>query len=268
MLSLFRKGFPSSKDELTRALDEAFHRFVRKEGPIVDIHSRVFPYLDEIVINVDGAQCDSLPRALPRIVSESRPACEAASVILSGRNISVRGVPLNLRMEARDTVFHQGSDETGQCILIMNKVRDGTLAISATQLGLENALEQIAKREGGKSGITIEQARLAMWARGERSLAADIQLQARKFFLHADIDISSQLDIDENFVAKISNLKCKSNGAIGSLACGALDSFFRQLEGKKISLTSLLLGEIQLRDVHIAVADTIEITADFGAERS
>jgi hypothetical protein len=268
MIPLDRKGFPSSKDELTRALDEAFHHLVRKEGPIAGIYCRVFPYLDEIVINVDGAQLDSLPQARPRIVNESRPACEAAIVTLSGRNISVQGVPLNFRMEARDIVFHQGSDENGQCVLMMHTVRDGSVVISATQLDLERAIEQIARREGDKNGIAIEQARLAIWARGERSLTVDIRLQARKFFLRADIDISSQLDIDENFIAKISNLKCKSNGAVGSVACGALDPVFRRLEGKTFSLTSLPLGEIQLRDVHIAVADTIEITADFGTGQS
>jgi len=268
MIPLYRKDFPSSKDELAQALDEALRRLVHKTDPIVSVRSRVFPYLDEIAINLNGVQFDSLPAALPRTVNESRPACEAAIVMLSGLNISVQGVPLNVRMEARGVVFHKGQDEKAEAVFILHKVRDGSVVISAPQLNLENAIEQIAKREGDKRGITIEQVRLAIRARGERSLAADIRLQARKFLLHARIDISGQIDIDENFVAKISNLKCKSDGAIGSLACGALDPFFRQLDGKTFSLTSLLLGEIQLRDIRVAVSDTIELTADFGADQS
>jgi hypothetical protein len=101
-------------------------------------------------------------------------------------------------------------------------------------------------------------------ARGARSVSADIRLQARKFLLRANIDISAQLDVDENFVAKISALSCKGDGAIGSLACGALDPHLRRLNGQSFSLMSLPFGELQLRDVRIAVADTIEVTADFG----
>ena len=52
---------------------------------------------------------------------------------------------------------------------------------------------------------------------------------------------------------------------IGSVACGALEPQLRKIEGMTFPLMSLPLGEIQLRDVRIAVADTIEITADFGS---
>ena len=34
---------------------------------------------------------------------------------------------------------------------------------------------------------------------------------------------------------------------------------------KSFPLKSIPLGEIQLRDVHVAVADTVEITMDFGS---
>ena len=74
--------------------------------------------------------------------------------------------------------------------------------------------------------------------------------------------------MDGDFVAKISKLKCKSHGAIGSLACSALEPYLRQLEGRTLSLKSLPLGEIQLRDIRIAVADIIELTIDFGTAQS
>jgi len=265
MLSLHRTQFPSSKDELAQAIDEALRRFVRKAGPIVTAQSRVFPYFDEIAINVDGAQFDSLPPGPAAVAGETRLAFEAAIVTLNARHISVQGAPLDLRMEAHDVVFHKGQDENGEAVLRVHKVRNGQVVISASQLDLENALAQIGGREARRHGIVIEQVRLAMRARGARSIAADIWLQARKFLLRANIDIYGQLDIDENFMAKISQLKCKSDGAIGSLACSALDPHLRQLEGKTFSPMSLRFMEIQVRDVRVAVTDTIEITADFGS---
>ena len=49
------------------------------------------------------------------------------------------------------------------------------------------------------------------------------------------------------------------------LACGILEPHLQRLEGATFPLMSLPLGEIKLRDVRIAVADTVEVTADFGS---
>src|SRR6266849_4198497 len=121
MLNLGRQDFPSPKDDLAQALDAALHRFVQKSGRIVDLRSRVFPLVDEIRINLDGA----------KVEGETAPAFEAAAVNISGRNISVRGVPINLRMEMRDVVFHKGTDANGDAVLLVQEARDGQLVISA-----------------------------------------------------------------------------------------------------------------------------------------
>ena len=88
----------------------------------------------------------------------------------------------------------------------MHSVRTGHVVISAAQLDLENAIGEIARREGRKHGITIEQTRVALRARGPRSISADARLDARKLFFRAKIDISGQIHVDDEFVAKISSL--------------------------------------------------------------
>jgi hypothetical protein len=266
VIPLHRKQFPSSKDELAQALNEGLSRFAPKSSPLVDVRSRVFPYLDEIAVKFDRTQFDSLPPAASPVVGETKPAFDAAVVTLTARNISVRGVPMDVRMEAYDVVFHKGEDANGEAVLLIQKARDGHIVISAAQLALEEAIARIGGAEARRHGIAIEQVRLAMRARGRRSLAADIQVQARKLLFRAKIDIYLQLDIDDDFVAKISQLKCKGDGAIGSMACSAIEPFIRQLEGKAFPLKSLPLGEIQLRDIHIAVADTVGLTIDFGTK--
>ena len=266
MLPLHRKQFPSSKDELAQALNEALRRLAPKSNPLCDVRSRVFPYIDEIAINLDREQFDSLPPATSRAVGgETKPAFDAAVVTLSARNISVHGVPMDVRMEAYDVVFHKGEDANGEAVLLLQKARDGHIVISAAQLALEEAMTRIGGREARRHGIAIEQVRLSMRARGRRSLCADIRVQARKLLFRTSIEIYGQLDIDDDFVAKISQLKCKGDGAIGSLACNALEPYLQQLNGKTFSLKSLPLGEIQLRDIHIAVADTVALTIDFGS---
>ena len=167
-------------------------------------------------------------------------------------------------MEMGDVVFDKGFDANGDAVLILRKAREGQLVISASQLKLEEAITRIGGEKARLWGIELERIRLAMRARGRSSLAADIQIWAKKFFARAKIDIYAQLDVTEEFVVKISQLKCKGDGKLGSFACAALQPLFQRVLEKSFSLESIPLGEIQLRDIHVAVADTVELTVDFG----
>lgn len=266
MIPLFRKLFPSHKADLIEALDETLHRFVEKPGPIVDLRSRVFPYVDLIAINLDGAIFDLTPPPLARAEGETGRAFEAAEINLTGRRVSIGGVPLDLRLEMRDAIFDWGYDANTDAVLILRSASDGHVAISAAQLVLEQSIVRIAGAKARLYGIDLERVRLAMRARGRRSIAADIQVQAKKFFTRAKIDISAQLDITNEFILKISQIKCKGDGKLGSLVCTTLQPFFQRLLEKSFSLKSLpLLGDLQLRDINVAVADTVELTVDFGS---
>jgi hypothetical protein len=265
---LHRKDFPDSAAQFAEAMEASLRHYVRKDAPLVSVSARVFPYLDEIVINLDGARIDSTAPAPVRATAETKEACEAALVTLSARDILVQDVPISVRMEMRDIVFHKSQDENGEVLLIVRKARQGHVIVSAAQLDLENVIAETARALARKNGIAVENVRLALRARGARSLAADVQLHARKFMMRAKIDIYGQLDITDDFVARVSQLKCRGDGAIASLACGALEPHLQKLNGATFPLMSLPLGEIQLRDVRIAVADTVEITADFGTAES
>jgi hypothetical protein len=267
MISLGRKDFPSPRGELAEALDDALHRFVEKPGTIVDLRSRVFPLVDEIRINLDGAIVDSSPPPLAEAEGETSRAFETSLVTINGRRIAVRGVPIDLRSEMRDVIFDKGSDANGEAVLVLRRVRDGHLVISTPQLALEQAIIRIAGERARLYGIELERVRLFMRARGRRSIGADLQIQAKKFFARAKIDIYAQLDISNDFVVKISDMKCKGDGKLGSFACATLQPFFQRLLEKSFPLKSFpLVGDLQLRDIHVAVADTVELTIDFGSE--
>src|SRR5207253_10910765 len=105
MIPLGRKDFPSPKDDLAQSLDAALHRFVQKSGRIVDLRSRVFPLVDEIRINLDGAKFDSPTPPLAKVEGETKPAFEAVVGTVSGRDVSVYGVAIDLRVECPVVVF-------------------------------------------------------------------------------------------------------------------------------------------------------------------
>ena len=246
-------------------MTESLRPYFSKAEPAVTINARVFPYLDEIAVNFDGAEVDGKLPPLPSVAGETKSACEAAIVTVGGRNVNVLGAPVNIQVQAHDVVFHSGRDENGEVLLLLHNVRTGQAVISASELDLENAVRIIVQEEGQKHGISVEQTRVALRARGSRSLAADVRLRARKFLLRANIDIAAQVDIEPDFSIKLSNLKCRADGMLGTLACDLLNPHLRKLEGRKFPVMPLLFGEIRLHDVRIAVADTVEITADFGA---
>lgn len=262
MLPLYRKEFPASKADLAQALEEAAHRIIPKSDQIVDLRARVFPYIDEIAINCDDTHFDSPPPAPAALVGETKAAFDVATINLSARNISVTGVPVNLRAEAREVVLHKGEDESGNAVLVLHSLREGQICFSAGLLDLESAIQKIAREKA--RGVTIEKVRLAMRARGPRSLNADVHVQARKLLLRAKIDISGQIDIDEGAALRLLNLKCKSDGAIGAIACNLLDPVFARLNDRTFPLASFLPEQIQIRDIRVAVADTVELTIDFG----
>jgi hypothetical protein len=265
VIPLHRTQFPNSKAELAEAMDGSLRRYVHKEGPLVTISARVFPYLDEIAINFDGARLDSKLPPFPKAVGETRHACEAAVVKVSGRNVSIQGAPLQLQLTASDLVFDQGRDEAGDALLLVKSIRTGHFVVSVAQSDLEKAIRELVEREGAKQGITVEETRVSLRARGSRSIAADVRLRARKFLFRTNVDISGQVDIDDQFNARVSNLKCRGDGTVGSIACGVLEPHLQRLEGQKFSLMSFPFGELKMRDIRIAVADTVEIMADFGS---
>lgn len=265
MISLGRKDFPSPRGDLAEALDDALHQFVEKPGQIVELRSRVFPLVDEVRVNLDGAMIDFSAPPIAEAEGETSLAFETSLVTMNGRRISAGGVPVDLRMEMHDVAFDKGFAANGDAVLVLRRAREGQVVVSASQLQLEEAFGRLVGAKARLYGIDLEQVRLAMRARGRRSLAADIQVRAKKFFARAKIDIYAQLDITSDFIVRIAELKCKGDGKLGSFACSTLQPLFDRVLEKSFSMKSIPLGEIQLRDIHVAVADTVEITMDFGS---
>jgi hypothetical protein len=267
VIPLHRTQLPASKDELAQAIEQELRRYVRKTGPMVDVRSRVFPYIDEITINLDRAEIEPPAGARPEISGEVKPGFEVAMLNVNARGVQLRGTPIDLRLEARDVFLHQARDANGEIVLFGHKIRDGEISISAMQLDLEAVVAKIITAQARPYGIGIDQVRLALRQRGPRSVGAEVRIEARKFLVRAKIDISGQVDVDDEFVATISQLRCQGVGAIASRACSALDPHLQRFNGRSFSLKSLPLGEAQLRELRIAVTDAVEINLGFGSNR-
>ncbi|HEX8680505.1 MAG TPA: hypothetical protein VF683_11120, partial [Chthoniobacterales bacterium] len=204
------------------------------------------------------------PPRPPAGMKKGSPALDVEHLKLSGDNISAGPAALNLRLTARGVQLHQAKDAGGDVVLLLQRADEGEVEVSADKREIENAIAAVAASEAGKHGVTVDQVRLALDVRGERSVDAEVQLRARKLFFSTVVRIGAKLDLDEQLNARLSGLTCNGDGAIGALACGALQPHLQKMNGRSFSLMALPLGEVRLRDVRLAGGERISVRAEFG----
>jgi hypothetical protein len=265
MFPLFSSEMPSNADELERLLNESLGRLFTGVANPVAVTDKTFPNLAAIRIKLDGARLRGNPQRPPRAVGETSPAIAADEMQIDARDVSIGPAAANLRLRASGLEFNQSKDADGEIVLLLHRAASGELEVSADKTAIEEAVATVAKSEAGKHGVAIDQVNLTVRSRSERSVDAEVQLRAKKMFFTTTVRIAAKLDLDDAMNARLSALSCDGEGAIGALACGALQPHLEKLNGRSFSLMALPLGEVRLRDVRIAAGDQIRVIAQFGA---
>ena len=264
MFPLHTKTFPTSALELARLMNESVQRVFLTAAEPVTIETGVYPALKSVRIRLDHARLRPEPPRPPTVFGQRAPALRVQELQLEGSHLSLGPATVDLRLNARDVRFDQARDAENGIVLLLQSAAAGEVQIIADKAELEKAIAAFATQEAGKQGVTIEDVSLKFHERGARSLSVEVQVKARKLFFSTVIRIAADLDLDDELNATISGLACKGEGAIGTLACGVLAPHLQKLDGRTFSLLALPLGDIRLRDVRIAAADTISVTAEFG----
>lgn len=265
MFPLFRNEMPSSASELELALNATFARLFSGVTNPVSVRDDSYPQLGGIEITLDRAQLRADAPRPAKTNAATQPALQIAEMKINANEISLGPATADLRLHANDVQLQQTRDANGEIILLVKRAASGEVEVSADKTEIENGIATLARNEAGKHGVTIDQVKLNVTSRGERSLDAEVQLRARKLFFSTTIRISAKLDLDEQLNARLSGLTCIGDGAIGAIACSTLQPHIEKLNGRTFSLLALPLGEVRLRDVRIAAGDRISVRAEFGA---
>jgi hypothetical protein len=265
MFPLRTKTLPSGAQALADALEKSLREVVETPADFVRVSDRAYPELDEIRVSLDGATLKMPPPNPPKPVGKTSPALRADRIAFSGKEMSIQGARLDLAFDASDVELHENREANGDIVLLLHRAGDGKIDINISKRDLERVLITLARDEARKRGVTIENVDLVLESRGPRALSATVDLRARKSFFSATIKIAGNLEIDEQLSAKLSNLSCKGEGAIGSLACGVLAPILERANNRSFSLMALPIGEVQLRDVQISAGDQISVQARFGS---
>src|SRR5438477_2585302 len=264
MLPLKTATFPSSAAELARLLNESFRHLFLVDADPVTIRDKSYPHLKELSIALDGA---SLRHDPPRALSVSgavKPAVTVDRLEINASALALGPAVIDVSLSARAVQFVQSRNADEEIVLSIASAADGRIEIAASPSGLEALITKVAQSEASKHGVTIDGVQLKLRAKTSRSLTAEVRLRARKLFFNASIRIIGQLDLDDELIATISGLDCTGEGTIATLACGILRPHLQKLDGREFQLMALPLGEIRLRDVHLAVGDKLSVTAQFG----
>ena len=268
MFPLHERELPTTAGGLAYALTTSLQRALQIPGEPVSVREINYPDLSEIAIDLSGSKIRSnIPRpSLPD--GRGKPVITAQHFALKAEPVFFGDAAINVNIDANGIVLHRSFDDEGNLVLHIHRAHSGWLGISIRQRDLEILIEKFAKIEAGKQGVAIDKLQLGLTSRGPRSLKAEIRVEARKLFIRTTIRIAGVLKINEQLVAQISDLTCNGDGAMGTLACSVLAPHLQALQSNQLPLLALPLGEIQLRDINLNVADGIEVTAEFGAAQA
>jgi hypothetical protein len=265
MFPLYSKSFPSDAIELAALLNDSVKKAFSGAANPVTIRGDAYPKITEIRISLDGAELRTNAPRPPLVPGKGAAAIQVEELHINGNEMLIGPAIANLRLGARDVRLNKAADNKGEFVLLLKSAADGEVEITTDKRDLENAIAAVAKAEAAKHGVAIDQVQLTVRPRGSRSLDAEVQLRGKKLFFTTIIRIAAKLDLDEELNATVSGLACNGDGAIGSMACGFLDPHLQKINGRSFPLMALPLGEVRLRDVRIAAADKISVTAEFGA---
>ena len=265
MFPLLTQTFPSSAAELENLLNESLRQVLTTREKPVRVVGEKFPALQEIAIDLDRAQVRRDAPPPPRPVGETALALQVERFELKGSDVVVGPAAINLGLRADAVVLNQARDARNEIILTLQSARAGTVEVATARTDLENAITEFARREAGKQGVAIDDVRLNLRQVGERAVEGEASVRAKKMFFTTTIRLTARLEIDEQLNARVSNLNCAGEGAIGSLACGFLAPHLQKVNGRTFPLMTFAMGEVRLRDVRLSVGDKLEVRAEFGA---
>lgn len=264
MFRISQRTLPPDAASLRAALEEGLRRVVTPAGEMVSIEDSSYPKLAALEISLDHAAVTDRPPLLTP-VDPIEPALQVERLEISGAPLRVQGAAINLRCRARQVTIGQSRDRNDDLLLLLQRVGEGAVEISASVADLEELVRTGAKIAASQQGVTIEDVRIELSSRGSRDLNVVVHVRAKKLFLSATVRISGSAEIDEQLTARLSGLVCTGEGALGSLACGFLSPHLQRFDRREFPLMALPLGEVKLHDVRVAGGEELRVTARFGA---
>jgi hypothetical protein len=266
MFLLPRNQIPPTPEELAQAIEDGVRIAASRPETMVAVQGKDVSSLDSIAVDLSGATIDPHHRP-PRLEREgATPAMLVRHIYIAGEPIKLLGSDFAFQFEASNAEVYQRAQPDGKLLLLLHRAQDGNVRFEVSRAALEAMIMTAAATVAQKQGVALESAQLELTQRGSRALDGKITVSARKLMFHPVLTLGGTLAVSDDFVATISNLKCRGEGPIASLACAAINPAMARIEQRKFALSALPLGEMRLRDLGLDVADDkLVIRSRFGS---
>ena len=270
MFPLAGKDFPASAEELSSAIEGAIGEVfaLPKKGAGVTVEGGAkFPHLKHVRIDLSGARLSTTePPPKPEGVGKRKPGVTVDRLEVEGHPIHYEQAKLDFDFHATGLQLDFDRDKQGRPLLVLVDADDGAVDAKIKKKDLEAVLLAAATIAAKEQGVTVKELDLDLRSTGDRSVAADVRVKAKKMMVSGVIHIRGRVDIDDELNAKVSKLDCDGEGMVGTMASGLVKSKLKPYEGKVFPLMTFSLGDVTLRDLKIDVKKDIQVSAEFGSK--
>ena len=269
MFPLAGKTFPGGADELAESIRQALADVLTlpKKGEPVSVDAPKYPQVKRLVVNLDGAEVSATePPPKPKPTGKREPGITVAQLEVTGQPVRYENSKLDFEVKAKDVSFDFAKDKQGKPLLVLSDAGEGHVDAKISKADIKSLATAVAGAAAKQQGVTVQDIDIDLKSEGKRSVAAEVRVKAKKMMVSGTVTITGKLDIDDELNATVSNLDCKGEGMIGSMAAGMLQGHLKRYNGKQVPLVAFSLGDVALRDLKIDVKNGLHVTAKFGKQ--
>jgi hypothetical protein len=259
---------PTNNDEFIRALEGGIREVLvfPRDAKIIHLQGN-YPAFDLLKIDLTGGRIDTSRPLPPRPVGVGppKPAVTAKSLQIVANPVQLGAGRVKVDMSARGVTLQYDVDSTGRRLLLPASLSEGRVMMEISRADLEAIILAGAIAAAEKQGAKVTRLELHLTPRGERSLAIDVRVTAKKMMMSGVVRVAGDVDLDDNLVARLSHLTCEGEGVAGKIAASVLAPKIRQAEGRALPLADFAFAGMRPRDVRIESVDPVRIIATFGS---
>ncbi len=225
-----------------------------------------FPALDKLIIDLTRATPLDHPAAKwSTAPGETVSEFTVASLQITGRPFGTGVREASIEASATNCKGQFIKSPDNELALRLAGAQSGQLRVSITRANVEAAALAQAAQTARAQGVEIKSVNITWQTQGDKTLAAQILINAKKgFFPAANLKVKGQLQIDDSLTATISSLSVDGEGMVGSIGAGLIRPKLMQADGTKKSLLSLPLDAIKITGVKLtATPDQLTVEATF-----
>lgn len=221
-------------------------------------------------LDLTGA-CIFLDRVPPAPTAPSKllTSFQCGELDLIAKPMNVGGkAQLHIELHAEGARMAIAEDTHDRNWLTLKQAVNGRARLNLAARDLEELFLSSARKAAEQHGVVIEEGSIDLQPAEANALKLAASIQAKKMFFKSQFHLEGKIRLDDSLNAHFSELSCRGEGAMGTMAAGFLRPHLDAWNGRTLPLMGLVFSDLDLRDVKVTVSGAKELVAEaaFGSE--